>query len=86
MSIQGFSPDSVTIAAGQVVRFHNIQAIGHTSTSGTVSGGMGTPDGKWDTGSLMQNESACVRIDAAGTHPYYCIPHPVAMQGTIIVQ
>lgn len=83
----GFAPNMVTIAPGEAVKFDNVDmAISDTSTSGTVMGVTKMPDGIWNTGTIPGGGSACVRIDVAGSYPYYCDPHAVTMQGTIIVQ
>jgi plastocyanin len=81
-----FSPSTATIQAGEVVRFRNQTEIVHTSTSGTGGVDPGVPDGIWDTGNLGEDATRCVRINVAGTYPFYCTPHPVSMTGTITVE
>jgi plastocyanin len=69
---------------------------GHDVTSGTVSGGVGTPDNKF----CNQNNTDCANaplenagntysfvFTTAGSYSYYCRPHAsFGMTGTITVQ
>ncbi len=77
VAIQGFAfvPPSITIPAGTSVRWTNMDAIGHTSTS---------TSGVWDSGNLNQNQSYTHTFNTPGTYSYICTPHP-NMTGTIIV-
>lgn len=81
-----FVPATASIATGDSVIW-SWAASGHSTTSGTVSGGTATPDNLWN--SQVQNvpHSFTNTFDTAGTFPYYCIPHAAAgMTGTIIVE
>jgi plastocyanin len=94
-SALAFSPQSLTIKAGQSVHWVWMSG-GHTVTSGMVSGGTGTPDNKF----CSPNDMSCATgttsnsgatydhtFATAGTYPYFCVPHAGAgMVGTIIVQ
>ncbi len=77
VSIQGmaFSPASLTIAAGDSVRFTNMDGAPHTATS--ASAGL-------DTGRLRRNDSATLTFATAGSFAYICAIHP-SMRGTITV-
>jgi plastocyanin len=71
-----YSRDTVTVAAGQIVRWTNKDPLDHTITfdvEGPVSG------------SLPTKGSYAVKFDRAGTYPYHCIPHPF-MTGVVIVR
>jgi glucose/arabinose dehydrogenase/plastocyanin/Cu/Zn superoxide dismutase len=81
-----FSPKTVTIQAGDTVRWTNQDPFPHTSTSGPNNGVSCTPDGKWNSPSLTQGQTFSFQFTEAGTFPYYCIPHCPSMNGTIIVQ
>jgi hypothetical protein len=70
-----FNPGSLTVAAGDTVRWTNQDAIAHTSTS---------DNGLWNSGPLAQSESFMRAFTAPGTYPYHCILHPF-MTGTINV-
>lgn len=78
VSIQGFAfdPDSVTISVGTTVRWTNLDAALHTSTS---------DDGVWDSGNLNTNDQFTFTFDSSATYPYHCEIHP-AMTATIIVE
>lgn len=78
-----FEPASITIYAGDRVRWKNVVAAQHTSTSGTDC----TPDGTWTTGILNQaGASAFVTFSTVGTFPYFCHFHcTMGMVGEVIV-
>jgi plastocyanin len=69
--------ETVTIAAGQAVRWTNADPIEHTVTF----------DGAAEPGSpvIPPNGSYVHRFDKPGTYPYYCTPHPF-MKGVVIVR
>ena len=71
-----FGPRTVTITAGDRVRWTNRDAVEHTATA---------RNGSFDTGLLGQGESRSVRFMVAGTYRYVCTPHPT-MTGTIVVR
>jgi len=64
-----FSPQTVTVTVGDVVRFTWIGS-GHTTTSDATTG----PDA-WNSGLLNAGSVYDVLIKNPGTHRYYCIPH-----------
>ena len=90
-----FAPATLTINAGDTVNFV-WASNNHNVVSGTVSGGVGTPDNKF----CNPNNQNCAAAPVAntgntysytfttkGTYPYYCRPHAgVGMAGTITVQ
>lgn len=71
-----FSPRTITITAGDRIRWTNSDAVAHTATA---------TNGAFDTGDLEQGESATVRFTQPGTYRYICTPHP-SMTGTIRVR
>jgi len=87
VSISGlaFEPRSVTIRAGESVRWTNLESvpISHSSTSGEP----GDPDGVWDSGTLSPGESFSETFDEPGEFIYYCRFHPnvPAMVGAKVI-
>jgi amicyanin len=72
-----FVGDSLTIAAGQAVRWTNADPIEHTVTF----------DGGAEAGSpvIPPNGSYVHRFDKPGTYTYHCTPHPF-MKGVVVVK
>lgn len=79
-----FSPNDLTIKAGDIVTFTNTDFVLHTVTSISGSGDTPAPDGVFDTGLLASGESKQVTFDEAGTYNYFCSIHP-QMRGTVTV-
>lgn len=71
-----FVPPSLTIQAGDTVRWTNEDAAPHTSTSDTAI---------WDSEILNQGQSFSFTFTNAGSYPYFCEVHP-SMRGVIEVQ
>lgn len=71
-----FEPVTLTIHAGDTVRWFNDDAIPHTVSA---------TDGSWDSGNLAPGQAYERRFDVAGSYPYLCRYHP-GMTGTIEVQ
>jgi plastocyanin len=71
-----FSPRTITVTAGDRVRWTNRDAVEHTATA---------RNGSFDTGLLGQGETGSVRFTIPGTYRYVCTPHPT-MTGTIVVR
>ena len=71
-----FEPSTLTIRAGDTVRWFNDDALPHTVSAS---------DGSWDSGNLAPGASFEHRFEAAGTYPYLCRYHP-GMVGAIEVQ
>ena len=79
VSISGFafSPASVTIKAGEAVKWKNADAQPHTATD--VAGG-------FDSGTLNQNDTYSHTFATAGTYTYKCIIHSTMATATVVVQ
>lgn len=69
-----FNPESVTVSAGDIVRWTNLDSAAHTVTG---------PN--FDSGTLQEGESYEFLFTDAGTYEYYCSLHP-SMRGTVIVE
>lgn len=71
-----FDPEVVTITVGSIVRWTNVGAAVHTTTSDV---------GYWNW-TLVPGASYAVRFLSPGTYPYHCILHrAMGMTGTIVV-
>jgi plastocyanin len=70
-----FAPATMTITAGQTLRFVNRDGEAHTVTA---------KDGSFDSGGLDTGDSWTHRFDRAGTYAYFCSLHPY-MKGAIVV-
>ena len=71
----GYTPASITIAAGQTVTWTNSGAFAHDASA---------TDGSWKTPMLDTGASGTVTFANPGTYTYICTPHPW-MLGTIVV-
>jgi plastocyanin len=72
-----FTPFSVTISAGDSVRWTNQDAaVTHTATAN---------NGAFDTGQIKTGSSARVTFKKAGTFNYHCSVHP-GMTGRVVVE
>jgi plastocyanin len=78
VSIQNFAfvPQTLTIKAGDTVRWANLDTVGHTSTSDT---------GVWASNLLFKDDTFEFTFTQAAAYPYHCAPHST-MKGTIIVE
>ncbi|OLB08749.1 MAG: hypothetical protein AUH22_01175 [Gemmatimonadetes bacterium 13_2_20CM_1_70_33] len=76
MAIYKFGTDSVTIAAGQAVRWINDDPVEHTVTFDGTEGGSPV---------LPHNGTFIHRFDKPGRYTYHCTPHPF-MKGVVIVK
>jgi plastocyanin len=70
-----FKPASITIRAGQSVRFINHDGEAHTATA---------RNNGFDSGGLDTGDSWTVKFTKPGKYPYFCTLHPY-MTGTIVV-
>lgn len=61
-----YSELELTIPAGTVVTWVNMDEVQHSATA---------DDGSFDTGLFDGDEQASVTFDTAGTFPYYCLLH-----------
>lgn len=82
-----FTPATVNIAVGTVVRWSNQGSVGHTVTSDeglfsseTISAGSEDPYGGSTPGGTYSRT-----FSEAGTFPYHCAIHPDQMSGTVVV-
>lgn len=71
-----YSPNPLTIAVGDSVKFVNDDDVAHTATAG---------DGSFDSKEIDNGKSWTYTFSTAGTYPYICSVHP-SMTGKIIVQ
>jgi plastocyanin len=76
MEGMAFSPQTVTIKAGDTVTWTNMDQPPHNATA---------VDSSWKTSTLATGETGSVTFATAGTFPYICTIHP-NMTGTVIVQ
>ena len=87
-----FSPNAVTINAGETVTFRNISTFTHTvstvadtpvETQAVMLPNGATP---FDSGAIAPNESFSHTFTTPGTYRYFCEPHVgQGMIGTVIV-
>jgi amicyanin len=76
MAAMKFAGETVTISAGQAVRWTNRDPLEHTVTFDGVE--PGSPP-------IPANGSYVHRFDKPGTYTYHCTPHPF-MKGVVIVK
>jgi len=70
-----FGPPSLTITAGDTVRWTNLDAVVHSVTS---------VNGAFDSGEFGEGEAFSFTFTTPGTYDYLCTPHP-QMTGRIVV-
>lgn len=71
-----FVPATVSIHAGDSVKWVNKGTVFHNATNG-----------EWDTDFLRPGEEKTIKFDKAGKFDYYCLPHKQAgMTGTVEVK
>lgn len=87
-----YDPSLVSVDVGEKVTWVNKDKEAHTITSGKGSGRFGwmssefgKPDGYFDSGRFMPNESWSFTFDKKGLYTYYCTIHPW-MGGSVLVQ
>jgi plastocyanin len=75
-----FDPKTLTVKQGTTIIFINHDNAKHTVTSDS---------GKFDSGDINPGQSYPLKMDEAGTYPYFCVFHGdkggVDMAGTIVV-
>ena len=71
-----FSPKTLTIKAGEKVKFINKDSAPHTASA---------TDGRFESGELAEGQSEVVTFEKPDTYAYYCMFHP-SMSGKIIVE
>ncbi|MFI5178932.1 MAG: cupredoxin domain-containing protein [Vicinamibacterales bacterium] len=72
----GFTPTTLTVAAGTTVVFGNNDVTTHTSTA---------DGGQWNSNNLNSGQTFSVKLDTPGTYNYHCTIHSF-MNGKIVVQ
>jgi plastocyanin len=77
MRDNSFSPASQPISAGTTVRWRNVGAVPHNTTSAAA--------GLWASDNLNPGGSFPRRFDTTGTFAYSCTLH-AGMNGTIVVE
>ena len=83
-----FSPDAVTIHAGEAVEWQNRSHFRHTVTADPKLGGAVLPAGATPFGSSELAPGATFRqvLTVPGTYRFFCTPHEgIGMVGTITV-
>ena len=76
-----FDPPVVNINVGDTVKWTNNDVLAHTSTSGVSP----TPDGTWDSGTLMNGQFFEFTFNSVLTYDYFCTFHPLTMSGQVVV-
>lgn len=79
MSLQlpsGYSPDELTVRAGDTVMWKNVDNLVHTVTA---------QDNSFDSGIIQPNQTYTRVFNTPGRYPYYCTIHP-QMTGVVNVQ
>lgn len=92
LRLLAFTPADVTVAAGTTVRWRNGEVVGHTVTSGEVSGidpatglrGGQSKDGLFDTPLATKGAAFEHTFDRPGTYSYYCSIH-LGMNARVVV-
>jgi plastocyanin len=80
-STLNFISSNVTIRAGNIVEWKNLDEAPHTVTATSVPNGAT----KFDSGELDSGNTFYVQLTAPGAYDYHCMFHPLWMRGTIIV-
>ena len=72
-----YSPNPDTVTVGQTVSWRNMDTTAHTATEDVLAFGTGTIN--------PGATSLPLAMNGAGTFPYHCVIHGVAMAGTLVV-
>ena len=75
-----YIPYQLEVYSGESVIWTNTDSAAHTVTSGVP----GTPNGMFDSGMLMPNQSFDFHFVESGEYDYYCMVHPW-MTGKVMV-
>ena len=88
-----YSPETVTIQAGETVRWTNTSEVVHTVTADPGAAAdpshVRLPEGAspFDSGNIGPGDSYTHTFDVPGTYRYFCIPHEMqGMVGTVVVE
>lgn len=76
-----FSPETVTVKAGEIVRWENHDSTPHRIMFTDASG----RDTNVESSALAPSQSYSRKFNTPGTFPYYCKIHP-SMKGNVIVE
>jgi plastocyanin len=78
-----FSPNNLTVKAGQTVTFTNDESVPHDVHKESGPGGdfASGPDG-----GMQQGDTFKLKLDKPGTYKYVCHVHAPGMSGTITVK
>ena len=79
--IANFALADLSVPVGTTVLWTQLDAISHTTTSGTP----GDPTGLWDSGTLGQGQTFTHTFTEEGSFPYFCRFHPGSMRATVTV-
>lgn len=71
-----FTPAHLQIRLGDKVVFKNVDLVPHTATAKDTA--------RFDSGTLLENQTWEYQPKTAGTIPYHCIFHPL-MEGSLQV-
>lgn len=87
-----FQPATVTVKAGETVRWHNKSVLVHTVTANpelaAKARDVALPDGAkpFNSGNLKPKATFEHKFTVPGTYKYFCIPHEAAgMVATVVV-
>ena len=75
------TPATVTISAGDQVRWVNDGGLNHNIRSGADPVG----DGAWESPDLAAGASWARTFSTPGTYQCFCSLHPTLMSGTVVV-
>ncbi|QLH05858.1 cupredoxin domain-containing protein [Nitrosopumilus ureiphilus] len=70
-----YDPPSLIIFTGGELIWKNDDSAAHTVTSGNIVDG---PDGLFDSGLIMSNETFSHKFNEVGEYAYFCMIHPWA--------
>ena len=70
-----YDPPSLIIFKGAEIIWKNDDSSAHTVTSGNIVNG---PDGKFDSGLIMSDETFSHKFEESGNYDYFCMIHPWA--------
>jgi plastocyanin len=70
-----FTPSTITVTAGTIIKWTNKDGVAHTVTSDT---------GVFGSASLAKGSTFSFQFSTSGTFPYHCTVHP-SMKATVVV-
>jgi plastocyanin len=78
-----FSPNKLTVKAGQTITFTNEESVPHDVHKESGPGGDFASGGD---GGMQQGDTFKLKLDKPGTYKYVCHVHAPGMSGTITVK